>query len=1102
MRRGWVLAVLAVSILLTAWLVSYGTAERRVRRGGPEGGGTRSADGETVGRDAPAEAVTDSGSATARGRHVDDDPNRIPGPDVTVRGVVLRGGKPAKGALAALFRAQPRDRPVAYRSSIGKSIEIANAKCDDRGRFAITVARRTEVMVFATASGAAFAWKRLFLPREGDPPEITLELGTGYGVTGRVVDEEKKPVEGVTVTLDYSRWRATGLRMETSTDEDGVFRFDGLRAGPYHATVEPTDYPPQRRWVSVPLEGEVLFELMPGGSVIGRVTTDAGEPIAGALLTMNTGDSFMGRTGPTGTVTDSQGSYRIEHALPGPLRDIVLEHPDYGTRSTMQGDLAPPTEVVEVGEELRFDITLERGVAVNGVVVMEGSDEPVVGATVTLLRMSPKYRNLSEVATTRSGAKGRFTFAHVAEGTYGLEATAEHAMRRANRRASSSEEMTIDFFADPAHPPGEQRLELAPTGAVRGRITIDTTPYASIYLYLQAGPVFQTAYADDFGAFEFPNVPPSPEVAVRSNQPTLESDPFVVEPGETTEIELGGEEYGGFAGRVEDEDGNPIEGATVRAFLESNLKKELGQLLRSPDSRTSRTNAQGEFLVPITKSQRDTGSNAKWVLAAIHHEYQLDLSESIEMPAEGQRTDVLLELAAGGRVSGMVVTESGAPVSNVGVYAGPLAEPGQPYETRASRRTRTGLDGGFELGGLGEGIYRLSAWSPEGRAETEQVKAGDKNIRIVFSPTESIAGSVIDEDGFPIQRARVFAVLGESKFYGSVSAGRFRVGNLEAGSYEILVEPERRGSSATISFEPKREGPVQTGTEDMVITVSWGTKLKGRVIGPTGSGVGGVAVVAMTTEKPKKSRRRRRDVVRPVAITNGRGDFVLKGLGDKEVELLAWGTGFQPATLKTTPGGGAVTIHVARGETIAGRVRKPDGGPLPNQWISVYPLSKELRSKLNDWRERAGQSFNVVGGYRAFGARTDGQGRFKLTALLPGQYRLSLRSDYGVAPSDVTLQSGDLSVLVQLEPALKVSGLVVDENGRAPRIKNGRLYVGAYQGNRWLAGSHTNTDGSFEIKGLLQGEITLKIWPGRGYHMASVSVVAGSQGVRIALRKR
>jgi len=1111
MKRGWLIVamlLLCVGGLLT--LLLYGSGDRALRRGAATSATNPYGSSDPSGADGgPAAAGKGSGDRADRRWADDDDPNRVEGDPVTIRGTVMRHDKPVQGAEVALMRAHSRRRPGGYGNELRnlhrEPKEIAKAKkTESDGRFEFTIPRRTALVVLADAPSAAFAWKLLKLPPEGDPDEIVLELGTGHVLSGKVIDENKKPVGGVTIEMVYNRWREPSHVQTTASNEEGLFRFEGLRQGSYTVYARPKNYPALQTWAKPPTTSELLIELAPGGSMTGRVSNDQGEPISGAVLTFQAGQGSMRRYGPAEAVTDKDGHYRVAHAQPGPITKVVLEHRSYGTRSSGMGDIVLPTALVRVGKELKYDITLPQGVTVTGTtsVTVGEADAAVAGAAIFLLRMTEQGA-MKDVATAVSDAEGRFSFPHVREGTYGLEAKTRFAIRRARRQSNQGKGLTIDFFTDGKTPPEPVRLELEATGTVVGRVeNADPRSYGgAIGLSVMAGDNSnQYTRTDAFGFFVVEHLAPVEGATVKCWNPHVTSDPFDVVAGEVTKVALNPDDLGGFVVIVKDADGKPLEDALVHAMAQSLVKQQVQNLSRGNSS--YRTDKNGRVVIPLSKQQRDSQGKQEWIVAATHHEHELTMSEAVPLPAEGENTEIELQLAAGASITGRVEMEGGGPLANVRVYANPIKQKDQPFETRPLRNATSDIDGRFQLRGVArEGIYKVYASTREGRANQVEARADDDGIVLVVKPTESISGFVIDrEDKNPVKAGYVYALVNGKRRSGSLRDGRFRIGNLEPGSYELEIAPVRANKrrnyagQGAAAFVGKKIAPVKTGTDDIIIEVSSGNRIEGKVLG-AGRPRGGITVIAMAVKVGTKQRIQRG--ARPRAITNGRGEFVLKGLKDEEVELLVMGPGWQPGTQKTSPGAGQVTIHLTKGEAIEGRVVKPDGKPLTNGWIWVQSLSKEAQARNRDWQTRSGNSFNS-----STYARMNGKGRFSFASLTPGTYKLYFNSDKGVAPQ-MTLQAGDRNVVIQLEPALTIRGVVHDAVGNPPEIKNNqRLYVSARQGSRWLRGGQVNADGSFEIKGLPNGSLTLQVYGARTYSSTSVQAHSGDLNVRITLVKR
>ncbi len=182
--------------------------------------------------------------------------------------------------------------------------------------------------------------------------------------------------------------------------------------------------------------------------------------------------------------------------------------------------------------------------------------------------------------------------------------------------------------------------------------------------------------------------------------------------------------------------------------------------------------------------------------------------------------------AADGVIAGRVVTrDSGTPVTQGWVVATPMVQSAGPSHSYGGRIQS---DGSFRIHNLALGRYLLNARAP-GFLSTEQsgepherrtvellatgarlVRGGAIEVRLIR--TGVIAGTVRDEDGFPVERANI-AVLavtpdasrGRRNASGAGTntddQGQFRLGGLSAGHY--LVRAQRQHSSYMMNVEDR-----------------------------------------------------------------------------------------------------------------------------------------------------------------------------------------------------------------------------------------------------------------------------------------------------------
>lgn len=118
--------------------------------------------------------------------------------------------------------------------------------------------------------------------------------------------------------------------------------------------------------------------------------------------------------------------------------------------------------------------------------------------------------------------------------------------------------------------------------------------------------------------------------------------------------------------------------------------------------------------------------------------------------------------------------------------------------TRGKQRSfgaMTTPEGKFSISGLSAGDYGISANrlgfvpGPGGGPNGFVLKQGDNkdDLTLKLTPTGAIAGTVLDADGEPVENCAVWAGnLGSS----SDAQGRFRIGGLSPGKYQVRAAPD------------------------------------------------------------------------------------------------------------------------------------------------------------------------------------------------------------------------------------------------------------------------------------------------------------------------
>ena len=243
------------------------------------------------------------------------------------------------------------------------------------------------------------------LDRSGDrPPVVKLELGPGWTIGGRVVDDAGRPLSGAEIRVDALPGEDP-LPEVVRPDAGGTWRAGPLAAGEYRLTPRQPGFvarrPVQLMLGSSTVGGDrpQILELVRGAEIAGRVVDQKGRPIAGAIvrclvpgredlavivdplplaaeaagLPSGSGHA-LGRTRTVGT--DSGGRFELADMLPGRVFVEVSRQGSVPHRSGQLGLL--PGQRLDVAA-----ITLRDGVPINGRVV-DDAGTPVDGARVSI----------------------------------------------------------------------------------------------------------------------------------------------------------------------------------------------------------------------------------------------------------------------------------------------------------------------------------------------------------------------------------------------------------------------------------------------------------------------------------------------------------------------------------------------------------------------------------------------------------------------------------------------------------------------------------------------------------------------------------------------
>jgi uncharacterized GH25 family protein len=381
------------------------------------------------------------------------------------------------------------------------------------------------------------------LERSSEPVDFTLTRA--ISISGRIVDEQGRPIEGALFLLTQSE-EGSGRDTEDDirTGEDGQFVLDVPRAGTWKVSIRHKRFLPLELSVQAPAE-DVRWVLQDGAVVEGSVTDENGVPLEGVRV-------VLGKSGDPWRLlqvdeTDSQGRFSLGGLRAG---SYVVEASlsDEG----MDRQASRPLELRD-SERVEASLRFEPGWSLSGLVVDEAG-QPLSDVSVNLEartenpppRSHAKGRRHIPRAQVRTGGDGRFAFRHLSAGMYTVKAskrgyTFEPSKSVGGERVEENLRVRSGM--------GEVRLVLGAQARITGRVIgPDGAP-------IQRFEVEDLFVDDESGAFAYP-------FAKSESTTLLFKAPGMVQVERTVEVQAGVDVD---LGEVRMERGRHVEGRVVDA---------------------------------------------------------------------------------------------------------------------------------------------------------------------------------------------------------------------------------------------------------------------------------------------------------------------------------------------------------------------------------------------------------------------------------------------------------------------------------------------------------------------------------------------------------
>jgi RNA polymerase sigma factor (sigma-70 family) len=317
-------------------------------------------------------------------------------------------GKPVPNATAMVYTISNVLGKLPGRSGI-KLIPIGDARADGSGRFLLDAPRTSSSRDHnfgATAIAPGFGVSWVALNPDAQQPGADITLRPEHVIHGRLFDVQGRPVPDVMISvsqlipvglpqvLNLSRARAEGMvyfwwsdpndfpawPRPVRTDAEGRFTVRGVgRNLRVSLTARHPRFALQR--FEVETDGNVesnplKFALEPAKVITGLVTyADTGKPVPHAQL------GVTPRRGPTAYFeTDADGRFRVNPPSEDLYR-LSVWPPTGQPYLVLTRSLDWPKGAVEQS----LDLALPRGLTIRGRVNVEGSGQPIAGATVQFL---------------------------------------------------------------------------------------------------------------------------------------------------------------------------------------------------------------------------------------------------------------------------------------------------------------------------------------------------------------------------------------------------------------------------------------------------------------------------------------------------------------------------------------------------------------------------------------------------------------------------------------------------------------------------------------------------------------------------------------------
>ena len=385
-----------------------------------------------------------------------------------------------------------------------------------------------------------------------DTSQINFTLHPGGSISGTVSDEQGNPIVNADVNAlpvnDNSLW------YYSHTDANGKYFITGLESGDYIVYAQSNGWIQQQKEdpvnVTVPQKVEnINFTLKKGASISGQVLDDHGQPVvqASVYLTLIQTPSYR----YSGSITDDNGNYVIQ-SIPSGSYEVQVSADGWIFQRYFHS-----VEVVAPSDISNINFTMQRGGRVSGHVLNE-QGQPIVKANVYIFSTQIP----SNYYSSTTDDTGNYTIQSLPSGKYEVNVSANGWIRQ---KYSD----WVEVLAP--NDTGNINFTMPRGGSISGQVLDEQgQPIVKANVYIFSKQIPYDSYSgttDDTGNYVIQSLPSgSYGINVNANgwiRHTYSNRVEVLAPNDTNNINFTMLRGGSISGRVVDNNGKPINYATV-----------------------------------------------------------------------------------------------------------------------------------------------------------------------------------------------------------------------------------------------------------------------------------------------------------------------------------------------------------------------------------------------------------------------------------------------------------------------------------------------------------------------------------------------------------